>query len=127
VADPTITDEMVEAYAIAAAATPCPACGRTEQCRCYVPEGREPYRIRRGLAATVPLIVEHYPRSRVGTIGVVMPDGTTTDPQVNAFFDAHGWGNFEAARAGLTGWPREAAAIRAGLDAAAALDRSSDG
>ncbi len=40
------------------------------------------------------------------------------DPAVNAFFDAYGVATVEAVQHGLSGWPREATSIRAGLDAA---------
>lgn len=105
-----ITDETVERFWTTAGAS-----GLTLR---HVHGGGVTEAIRAGLSAAAPLIVEQYLRTRAGTVGVVAPDGSATDPAVNAFFDAYGWGNFEAVRAGLTGWPREAAAIRAGLDAA---------
>lgn len=75
-----VTDEMVAAYQAAADATPCPACGKVPQCRCYVPGGREPYRIRRGLAAALGVTSTH--RSGPGTrMRTVDPAGGTTSAE----------------------------------------------
>lgn len=54
-------------------------------------------------------------------------DPVMADPAVGAFFDAYGVATVEAVQHGLTGWPREATVIRAGLDAADAANAAAVG
>lgn len=55
---PAVPAEWVRVFNAAVAAVGCPECGRTEPCRCYVPEDRRPDKTAIGLAAVLARIVD---------------------------------------------------------------------
>ncbi len=54
--DGPVPPEWVAVFDAAVAAVGCGSCGRTEACRCHVPESDRPDKTAAGLAAVVPLI-----------------------------------------------------------------------